>query len=73
LPGGASRLFTGVLKDLEDLLYQRLALLGWKIPRVDGLLVGLEVAVVRLLGQVPVYEAHDGVDLLARETIAATG
>jgi hypothetical protein len=73
VPVRASGLFTRVLEDVEDLLYQRFALLGRKVPRVYGLLVGLQVAVIRLFGQVSVYEAHDGVDLLARETVAATG
>jgi hypothetical protein len=63
-------LLTGVFEDLEDLLDQGLAFLGRQVPGMDGLLVGLEVAEVRLLVQVPVYEAHDGINLLARETVA---
>lgn len=63
-------LLTWVFEDLEDLLDQGLAFLGRQVPGMDGLLVGLEVAEVRLLGQVPVYEAHDGINLLARETVA---
>ena len=59
-------LSAGILEDLKDLGYQRLALLGWEIPGVDGLFIGLKVAELTLLGQVPVYETHNGVNLLAR-------
>jgi len=64
---------TGVFEDLEDLGYKGLAFLGREIPGVDGLLVGLEATELGLLGQVAVYEAHYGVDLLARKAIAAAG
>jgi hypothetical protein len=65
--------FAGIFEDLEDLGYQRLALLGWEIPGVDSLFIRLEVAEFTLLGQVPVYETHNGVDLLAREAVATAG
>jgi hypothetical protein len=65
--------FTGIFEELEDLVYQLLAPLGREIPGVDGLFVGLKVAELALLGQVPVYKTHDGIDLLAREPVAATG
>src|ERR687889_927543 len=66
-------LLAGVFEDLEDLTDERLTLLGREVPGVDGLLVGLEVPRLRLFSQVTVYEAHDSVDLLARETVAAPG
>ncbi len=71
--GHACGLLPGIFEDLEDLAYKRLALVGREVSGVDGLLVGLEVPELGLLGQVAVYEAHDGLDLLAREAVAAAG
>jgi hypothetical protein len=66
-------LLAHVFEDLEDLAYKSLSLLGREISGVDGLLVGLKVTEVGLLGQVTVYKAHNGLDLLARESVAAAG
>jgi hypothetical protein len=55
----------GVSEDLVDLVYKSLALLGRKVSGVDGLFVGLEVAGYGFLREVLVYEADDGVNLLA--------
>jgi hypothetical protein len=63
----------GISEDFEDLVYQLLAPLGREIPRVNGLFIGLEVAELAFLGQVPVYKTHHSIDLLAREAVAATG
>ena len=78
LPAG---LFNGVLslllawlfEDLKDLLDRASRFWGGRSLVWMVLLVRLEVAQVRLLGQVPVYETHDCVDLLARETVATAG
>jgi hypothetical protein len=40
---------------------------------MDGLFVGLKVTQTRLFGQVLVYEADDGVNLLTGQSVAAAG
>jgi hypothetical protein len=40
---------------------------------VNGLFIGLKVAELAFLGQVPIYKTHHGIDLLAREAVTATG
>jgi hypothetical protein len=62
-----------VFEDLEDLFDQGLPFVGREVAGVDGLLVGLEVAQARLFGQVLVYEANYGVNLLAGQSVAAAG
>ena len=64
-------LLPGVRKDREDLLYQSPALVGREVSGVDGLSLALKPAELGLLGEVPVYNVDDGVDLLAREPVTA--
>jgi hypothetical protein len=40
---------------------------------MDGLFIGLEVAQARLFGQILVYEADYGVNLLTGQSVAAAG
>jgi len=62
-----------VFENLEELGYKGFAFLGREVPGVNGLLVGLQVTILGFLCQVPIHQAHYGVDLLAREAISATG
>ncbi len=65
--------FAAISEDFEDLVYQLLAPLGREVPGVNGLFIGLKVAELAFLGQVPIYKTHHSIDLLAREAVAATG
>jgi len=58
-------------KDREHLLYQRPSLFGREVSRVDGLFLALKPAELALLGEVPIYNADDGIYLLAREPLTA--
>ncbi len=58
-------------KDREHLIYHRSAPVGGEVPGVDGLSHALKPAELGLLAEVPVYDADDGVDRLAREPVTA--
>ena len=60
-----------VRKDREHLLYQSPALIRREVSRVDGLFLALKPAELGLLGEIPVYNVNDSVDLLAREPVTA--
>ncbi len=54
-----------VFEDLEHVIYEGFAFVGWEVAGMDGLLVGLEVSQGSFFGQVLVYKADDGIDFLA--------
>ena len=54
-----------VFEDLEHVVDEGFAFVGREVAGMDGLLVGLEVSQGSFFGQVLVYKADDGVDLLA--------
>src|SRR5215210_9301404 len=68
-----SRSPAGVVEDLEDLFDQCFAFVGGEVAGMDGLFIGLEVTQARLFGQIPVYKADDGVNLLTGQSVAAAG
>ena len=68
-PGSPARIF----EDFEDLFDQGLAFVGGEVAGMDGLFVGLEVAQARLFGQIPIYKADYGVNLLPGQSVAAAG